>query len=183
LLARRTDVATSDSSPRARSPSRTACGGDSSLLVAVATHGGGYLPPFHGRVHVTLLGEEYADGTLTPPRLRSLPNSPVFVLDDAEAGKVLGCGGDVRLGLVFVTQLPNHLPRQVLGLCNSFVLHKLTDPQVAANLERTVAGIDDGLWDRLPWLTPRQAIAAFPHFTRPVLVSIDPAPGKLRLVD
>jgi DNA helicase HerA-like ATPase len=87
------------------------------------------------------------------------------------------------LGLCFVTQLPTHLPKQVLGLCNSFVLHKLNDPQVVSTLKKTVAGIDDGLWDRLPGLAPGQAIASFPHFTRPLLVSVDPAPGKLRLVD
>ena len=87
------------------------------------------------------------------------------------------------LGLAFVTQLPGHLPKQVLGLCNSFVLHKLTDPAVVSNLKRTVGGVDDGLWDRLPNLAPGQAIASFPHFTRPLLVSIDPAPGKLRLAD
>jgi DNA helicase HerA-like ATPase len=87
------------------------------------------------------------------------------------------------LGLTFVTQLPAHLPRQVLGLCNSFVLHKLTDPQVASALRRTIGGVDDGLWDRLSGLAPGQAIASFPHFTRPMLVSVDPAPGKLRMTD
>ncbi|MBX9581442.1 MAG: ATP-binding protein [Gemmataceae bacterium] len=87
------------------------------------------------------------------------------------------------LGLCFVTQLPAHLPKQVLGLCNSFVLHKLTDPQVVATLRRTVGGVDDGLWDRLPDLAPGQAVASFPHFTRPLLVSVDPAPGKLRMAD
>src|SRR5438067_7282240 len=73
--------------------------GDSPMLTAIATHGGDYLPPFHGRVQVTILGEELADGALTPPRLRPLPNSPVFVLDDRESGKVLKCEGDIRLGL------------------------------------------------------------------------------------
>ena len=87
------------------------------------------------------------------------------------------------LGLAFVTQLPGHLPKQVLSLCNSFILHKLTDPGVVATLKRTVSGVDDGLWDRLPGLAPGQAIVSFPHLTRPLLVSIDPAPGKLRLVD
>src|SRR5262249_19872504 len=42
------------------------------------------------------------------------------------------------LGLVFVTQLPQHLPRQVFGLVNSYVLHKITDPQVVGTLQRTV---------------------------------------------
>lgn len=87
------------------------------------------------------------------------------------------------LGLVFVTQLPQHLPAQVLGLVNSFVLHKISDPNVISTLKRTVSGVDDGLWSRLPGLAPGQAIVSFPHMTRPLLASIDPTPAKLRLVD
>src|ERR1700709_913629 len=63
--------------------------GDSPMLTAVATHGGDYLPPYHGRVQVTILGEELEGGALTPPRLRPQPNSPVFVLDDEQSGGVL----------------------------------------------------------------------------------------------
>src|SRR5207249_5742328 len=44
------------------------------------------------------------------------------------------------LGLVFVTQLPQHLPRQIFGLVNSYVLHKITDPQVVSTLRHTVSG-------------------------------------------
>src|SRR5438067_3889715 len=72
--------------------------GDSPMLTAVATHGGDNLPPYHGRVQVTILGEELKGGELMPPRLRPLPNSPVFVLNDVESEKVLKCTGDVRLG-------------------------------------------------------------------------------------
>lgn len=85
------------------------------------------------------------------------------------------------LGLCFVTQLPQHLPRSVLGLCNSFVLHKLTDSAVIAGLRKSIGGIDDGLWDRLPALAPGQAVVAMPHLTRPLLVDVDPAAGKLRM--
>ena len=87
------------------------------------------------------------------------------------------------LGLVFVTQLPQHLPRQVFGLVNSYILHKITDSQVVSTLQRTVSGIDEGLWNRLPGLAPGQAIVSFPHMARPLLVSIDPAPAELRMVD
>lgn len=87
------------------------------------------------------------------------------------------------LGLVFVTQFPQHLPRQVFGLVNSYVVHKLSDPNVVSLLQRTISGIDDGLWKRLPGLAPGQAIVSFPHLTRPLLVSIDPTPAKLRLID
>ena len=72
---------------------------DSPILTAVATHGGGYLPGYHGRVEVSLLGEELADGSLAPPRLRPLPHSPVFRLTDKESASVLKAEGDLRLGL------------------------------------------------------------------------------------
>lgn len=39
--------------------------GDSHMLVTVATRGGIFLPPHHGRAQVSVLGEELADGTLT----------------------------------------------------------------------------------------------------------------------
>jgi hypothetical protein len=87
------------------------------------------------------------------------------------------------LGLVFVTQLPQHLPREVFGLVNGYILHKITDEQVVSALRRTVSGIDESLWARLPGLAPGQAIVSFPHLARPLLVSVDPAPAKLRLTD
>jgi DNA helicase HerA-like ATPase len=87
------------------------------------------------------------------------------------------------LGLVFVTQLPQHLPRQLFCLVNSYVLHKIADPLVVSTLQRTVSGIDESLWKRLPGLAPGQAIVAFPHLARPLLVAMDPTPARLRLVD
>jgi DNA helicase HerA-like ATPase len=100
-----------------------------------------------------------------------------------QVAKIAKRGRKRWLGLVFVTQLPQHLPRQIFGLVNSYILHKITDPQVVATLRKTVSGIDEGLWERLPGLAPGQAIVSFPHMTRPLLASIDPAGAKLRLVD
>ena len=100
-----------------------------------------------------------------------------------QVAKIAKRGRKRWLGLVFVTQLPQHLPRQIFGLVNSYILHKITDPQVVATLRKTVSGIDEGLWERLPGLAPGQAIVSFPHMTRPLLATIDPAGAKLRLVD
>jgi len=100
-----------------------------------------------------------------------------------QVAKIAKHGRKRWLGLCFVTQLPAHLPKQVLGLCNSFILHKLQDPQVVTMLKRMVGGVDDGLWDRLPNLAPGQAVVSFPHFARPLLVSIDPSQAKLRLTE
>src|SRR5262249_40535260 len=86
------------------------------------------------------------------------------------------------LGLVFVTQLPQHLPRAILGLVNNFVLHKITDPQVISTLRKTIGGIDENQWDCLPSLAPGQAVVSFTHMTRPLLVSVAPTSCNLRLV-
>jgi hypothetical protein len=87
------------------------------------------------------------------------------------------------IGLVFVTQLPQHLPREVLGLVNNQILHKITDEAVIRSLRHVIPGIDEGLWRRLPALAPGQAIVSFTHMTRPLLASIDPSPCRLRMID
>jgi DNA helicase HerA-like ATPase len=86
-------------------------------------------------------------------------------------------------GLMFVTQLPQHLPDEVLGLINNYILHKITDVNVIARLKRSIGGIDDGLWNRLPNLAPGQAIVSMTSMTRPLLVAINPTPCKLRMID
>ncbi len=87
------------------------------------------------------------------------------------------------LGLVFVTQLPQHLPNEVLGLLNNFIIHKMTDSTVIARMQKSVGGIDEGLWSRVPRLAPGQAIASFSSFKRPLMIAVDPAPVKRLLVD
>jgi DNA helicase HerA-like ATPase len=101
----------------------------------------------------------------------------------AQLARIAKRGRKRWLSLAFVTQLPQHLPRQVLGLVNNFVLHKITDPQVVSTLRHTVSGIDESLWARLPGLAPGQALVSFGHMARPLLVAVDPAPCKLRMAD
>jgi hypothetical protein len=86
------------------------------------------------------------------------------------------------LSLAFVTQLPGHLPRELFGLVNNYILHKITDPHVVASLRHTVSGIDEPLWARLAGLAPGQAVVSLGHMARPVLVSIDPVPCRLRMI-
>ncbi len=87
------------------------------------------------------------------------------------------------LALAFVTQLPQHLPREVLGLVNNHILHKITDEAVIRSLRHVIPGIDEGQWRRLPALAPGQAVVSFTHMTRPLLAAIDPSPCRLRMVD
>lgn len=87
------------------------------------------------------------------------------------------------LGLVFITQLPQHLPDEVIGLINNWLLHKINDSNVVSRLRRSIGGIDGALWDRLPNLAPGQAIVSFTSLARPLLVAIDPTPCKLQMVE
>lgn len=87
------------------------------------------------------------------------------------------------LCLAFVTQLPQHLPREVLGLVNNHILHKINDEAVLRSLRNVIPGIDEGLWRRLPALAPGQAVVSMTHMTRPLLVAVDPARCKLRMID
>ncbi|MET0400981.1 MAG: DUF853 domain-containing protein, partial [Cystobacter sp.] len=87
------------------------------------------------------------------------------------------------LGLVFVTQLPQHMPDDVLGLLNNFIIHKITDNSVISRMKKTVGGIDESLWNRVSRLAPGQALMSFSNFTRPLMVAVDPAPVKRLLVD
>lgn len=87
------------------------------------------------------------------------------------------------LALAFVTQLPQHLPREVLGLVNNHVLHKITDEAVIRSLRHVIPGIDEGQWRRLPALAPGQGVVSFTHMARPLLAAIDPSPCRLRMVD
>ncbi len=87
------------------------------------------------------------------------------------------------LGLMFVTQLPQHLPDEVLGLINNYVLHKIADVNVISRLRRSLGSVDEGLWNRLPNLAPGQAIVSFAGMTRPLLVAVDPTPCRLRMIE
>src|SRR5260221_2271389 len=62
--------------------------GDAPIMITTAVRGGIFMPRHHGRVQVELLGEE-VEGAIIPPRLRPLPNSPVFVLDLDETAQTL----------------------------------------------------------------------------------------------
>lgn len=87
------------------------------------------------------------------------------------------------LGLVFVTQLPQHLPNEVLGLLNNFIIHKISDSTVISRMQKSIGSIDASLWNRVPRLAPGQALMSFAGFARPLMVAIDPAPCRRLLVE
>jgi hypothetical protein len=125
---------------------------------------------------VVIIVEE-AHEFLSAKRIRQMP-----VLFQ-QVARIARRGRKRWLGLIFVTQLPQHLPDEVLGLINNYILHKIADANVIGRLKRSIGGVDEGLWDRLPNLAPGQAIVKAESMARPLLVAIDPTPCKLRMVE
>lgn len=120
---------------------------------------------------------EEAHEFLSAQRIRQMP--VIF----QQVARIARRGRKRWLGLMFVTQLPQHLPDEVLGLINNYVLHKIADANVISRLKRSIGGIDPSLWDRLPNLAPGQAIVSAASMARPLLVSVDPTPCKLRMIE
>jgi DNA helicase HerA-like ATPase len=125
----------------------------------------------------TLIVIEEAHEFLSSSRISKMP-----ILFE-QVSRIAKRGRKRWLGLVFVTQLPQHLPREVLGLVNNYVLHKINDEGVLRGLRQVIPGVDDALWRRLPALAPGQAVVSMTHMTRPLLVSIDPSPARLRMIE
>src|SRR5207248_11431982 len=118
----------------------------------------------------TMIIIEEAHEFLSTERVRQMP------ILYQQVARIARRGRKRWLGLAFVTQLPQHLPDEVLGLVNNFILHKIADAGVISRLKRSIGGIDEGLWSRLPSLAPGQAIVSMASMARPLLVAIDPTP-------
>src|SRR6266567_853684 len=125
----------------------------------------------------TMIIIEEAHEFLSAERVRQMP-----VLYQ-QVARIARRGRKRWLGLTFVTQLPQHLPDEVLGLINNYIVHKIADSGVVDRLKKSIGGIDEGLWSRLPSLAPGQAIVSMAGMTRPLMVAIDPTPCKLRMVE
>jgi uncharacterized protein len=119
---------------------------------------------------------EEAHEFLSAQRIRKMP------ILHQQVERIAKRGRKRWLGLVFVTQLPQHLPDEVLGLVNNYVLHKVGDANVITRLKRSIGSVDESLWLRLPRLAPGQAIVSLASLSRPMLTAMDPAPCRLRMI-
>ena len=129
------------------------------------------------RLTLAMVLIEEAHEFLSADRIRQMP-----VLFQ-QVARLARRGRKRWLGLGFVTQLPQHLPDEVLALINNWILHKIQDVNVINRLRRVIPGFDDTMWRSMPAQPPGQAIVSFAHFKRPVTVSMDASPCMLRMVD
>lgn len=120
---------------------------------------------------------EEAHEFLSDQRIKQMPT--LF----GQVARIARRGRKRWIGLVFVTQLPQHLPDDVIGLVNNWILHKIGDATVLNHLKRSIGGLNDAQWRNILSLAPGQAICSFVSLARPLQVSIDPTPCKLLMID
>lgn len=96
--------------------------------------------------------------------------------------KIAKRGRKRYLGLTFVTQSPNDLPDDVLGLVNNWIIYKI-DEATIRRLKSYIPNSDDSLWALVRGLGPGQALVSFTHMRRPVIAAIDPSPARLLMAD
>lgn len=88
-------------------------------------------------------------------------------------------GRKFGLGLVIASQRPSELSKTVLSQCNSFLVHRLQNPEDLRYFREIVPGIYDQLLDQLPALAPGSALVLGECVQAPALVEmrpVDPAP-------
>ena len=88
-------------------------------------------------------------------------------------------GRKYGLGLVVASQRPSELSKTVLSQCNSFIVHRLQNPEDLRYIKEIVPSIFSQLLDQLPALAPRTALVLgecvqVPAIT--VMREVNPAP-------
>jgi nicotinamide riboside kinase len=88
-------------------------------------------------------------------------------------------GRKFGLGLVVSSQRPSEMSKTVLSQCNSFVVHRLQNPEDLRYFREIVPGIYGQLLEQLPALAPRTALVLGECVQAPALVEmreVNPAP-------
>jgi len=89
-------------------------------------------------------------------------------------------GRKYGLGLVVASQRPSELSRTVLSQCNSFVVHRLQNPDDLKYFKQIVPSIYEPMLNQLPALAPQTALVLGECVPAPTLVKIrdaDPIPS------
>ena len=81
-------------------------------------------------------------------------------------------GRKFGLGLVVASQRPSELSKTVLSQCNSFIVHRLQNPEDLRYFREIVPGIYGQLLDQLPALAPRTALVLGECVQAPTLVEM-----------
>jgi uncharacterized protein len=97
--------------------------------------------------------------------------------------KIAKEGRKFGLSLVVASQRPSELSRTVLAQCNSFIVHRIQNPDDQQYFRSVISGINRELLDQLPALAQQQAIVMGDCVRRPLQVRINTVDPRPRSID
>ena len=97
--------------------------------------------------------------------------------------KIAKEGRKFGLSLLVASQRPSELSRTVLAQCNSFIVHRIQNPDDQEYFRSVISGINRELLDQLPALAQQQAIVMGDCVTLPLQVRINTVSPRPRSLD
>ena len=96
----------------------------------------------------------------------------MLIIETARRGRKRG------LSLGIVTQQPAHLPPELLELCNTRVIHRLSSTVNIDVLKDSTGNVPEGLWNTVPSLGRGETIISSHKYTRALSVLMRPTCSK-----
>jgi len=125
-----------------------------------------------GKFPVVLILEEAHN--YIPERIRKETDEEISVSKKVFE-RIAREGRKYGLGLVISSQRPSEVSKTVLAQCNSFVVHRLQNPEDQKYIRQLVPSINQDLLDQLPVLPQQHAIIMGDCVRAPVQVKINEA--------
>jgi uncharacterized protein len=123
--------------------------------------------PDRGKFPVVLVLEEAHHYIPANARLERQQRAREVFEKIAKEGRKFG------LSLVVASQRPSELSRTVLAQCNSFIVHRIQNPDDQEYFKSVISGINRELLDQLPALAQQQAIVLGDCVTLPLQVRVN----------
>jgi DNA helicase HerA-like ATPase len=133
--------------------------------------------PERGRFPVVLVLEEAHHYIPANARLERQQRAREVFEKIAKEGRKFG------LSLVVASQRPSELSRTVLAQCNSFIVHRIQNPDDQEYFKSVISGINRELLDQLPALAQQQAIVLGDCVALPLQVRINTVEPRPRSDD
>jgi DNA helicase HerA-like ATPase len=96
----------------------------------------------------------------------------VLLLELARRGRKRG------ICLNIISQQPARLPPELLELCNTRIMHRMSSATNIEVLKQSTGNVPESFWDTLPSLGRGEAIVASPRYTMAVITQIRPVASK-----
>ncbi len=141
----------------------------------IATPKGEMTPGGHPRPPVLVVIEEVHTfvSRAAAPKMKAL-------LDNLQ---IISRRGRKRwMGLVVVSQQPNHVPDEIFELANTRFIHQIKSSTNLDPVKQTTGNVDESLWSTVPAIGPGRCVFSGAAFRNPLMLDVRPARSRRLLV-